>query len=204
MDTNNTTTLWRCNNHLSGEHDVFISYRVSSEAQVAKWLASLIERVGRRRCNKDIRVFLDSNCLNKGEDWEQGFLNGLRNSKLIVYLISVASLETLIEKTNANNIDNVLLEIENGLKLKAADQARLLPIFIGSVLADGSYAPFNTSYFTLNMYPDIIHLGSKENVRDSMAHLFKIQGDFIKHSPCNENALYFAADSVLKLIAPYQ
>ncbi|ORY22403.1 hypothetical protein BCR33DRAFT_162027 [Rhizoclosmatium globosum] len=200
----NTNALWRCNNHLSGEHDVFISYRVSSEAQVAKWLASLIERVGRRRCNKDIRVFLDSNCLNKGEDWEQGFLNGLRNSKLIVYLISAASLETLIEKTNANKVDNVLLEIETGLKMKAADQARLLPIFVGSINADGSYSPFDTSYFSGSKYPDTIHAGSKDNVRDSMALLFKIQGDFIKHPPSNENALYLAADSILKLVAPHQ
>ncbi|ORY23910.1 TPR-like protein [Rhizoclosmatium globosum] len=200
----NTNTLWRCNNHFSGEHDVFISYRVSSEAQVAKWLASLIERVGRRRCNKDIRVFLDSNCLNKGEDWEQGFLNGLRNSKLIIYLISAASLETLIEKTNANKVDNVLLEIETGLKMKAADQARLLPIFVGSIMADGSYSPFDTSYFSGSKYPDTIHAGSKNNVRDSMAHLFKIQGDFIKHPPSNKNALYLAADSILKLVAPHQ
>ncbi|ORY38336.1 hypothetical protein BCR33DRAFT_741550 [Rhizoclosmatium globosum] len=190
--------------HLSSEHDVFISYRVSSEAQVAQWLASLIEGVGRRRCNKTIRVFLDSNCLNKGQDWEIDFLNGLRHSRLIVYLISVASLETLIEKTEANKIDNVLLEIENGLKMKAVDQAGLLPIFVGSVMADGSYSPFDTSYFSTNKYPDSIHAGSKENVRDSIAQLFRIQGEFIRHSPCNKNALHLATDSILKLVLPYQ
>ncbi|KAJ3059576.1 hypothetical protein HDU99_006281, partial [Rhizoclosmatium hyalinum] len=88
--------------------------------------------------------------------------------------------------------------------MKATDQARLLPIFVGSIMADGSYSPFDTSYFSGSKYPDTIHAGSKDNVRDSMAHLFKIQGDFIKHPPSNENALYLAADSILKLVAPYQ
>ncbi|KAJ3289026.1 hypothetical protein HDU79_004403, partial [Rhizoclosmatium sp. JEL0117] len=200
----NTTTHWRCCGHLSAEHDVFISYRVNSEANVAKWLASLIERVGCRRYNQNIRVFLDSNCLNKGEDWDQGFLNGLRNSKLIVYLISEASLETLIEKTESNKADNVLLEIEVGLKMKAGGQARLLPVFVGSIETNGVYSRFDTSYFSTSKYPDDAHSISKENVRNSMAQLFKIQGDFITHSPNHENALYSCADTILKLVSPAQ
>ncbi|KAJ3064734.1 hypothetical protein HDU99_004383, partial [Rhizoclosmatium hyalinum] len=52
------------------------------------------------------------------------------------------------------------------------------------------------------MYPDVIHAGSKENVRNTMNQLFKNQATFVTQSPSNENALYLVADSILRLIVP--
>lgn len=33
-------------------------------------------------------VFLDKQCLNYGQDWENGFLNGLQSAKVIALLMS--------------------------------------------------------------------------------------------------------------------
>lgn len=36
----------------------------------------------------DIFVFLDKQCLNYGQNWEVGFLNGLKYSTVIILLMS--------------------------------------------------------------------------------------------------------------------
>ncbi|KAJ3290558.1 hypothetical protein HDU79_003131, partial [Rhizoclosmatium sp. JEL0117] len=192
--------LWRCKGHGATEHEAFLSYRVATEAELANTLANLVESVGRRRYNVNVRVFLDKNCLNNAEDWQQGFLSGLASTKLIVYLISQASLETLFQKTLANEVDNVLLEIEQGLKKAAKREAKLFPVLIGSTDENGHYTNFKFP----KTYPDVLHTGSNENVCNTMNQLFKNQAAFVTQSPSNENALYLVADSILRLIIPYR
>jgi hypothetical protein len=43
----------------------------------------------RKKTGEPVFVFWDYNCLNFGQNWEQGFLNALVNSRAIVLLISM-------------------------------------------------------------------------------------------------------------------
>ena len=43
----------------------------------------------RKTSGDPVYVFWDSKCLNFGQNWEQGFLQALKNSRLIVLLVSM-------------------------------------------------------------------------------------------------------------------
>lgn len=44
--------------------------------------------VQKQHDDSDVFVYLDTRCLNYGQNWQDGFVNGLRFSKVIVLLIS--------------------------------------------------------------------------------------------------------------------
>ena len=72
----------------------------------------------------------DKHCLNPGEDWKAGFMRGISNSLVIVILVSAQSIQGIIQNA-ATKEDNYLLEIETALARHDANQARVLPVFIG-------------------------------------------------------------------------
>ena len=76
-----------------------------------------------------------------GEDYEQGFLNGIAGSGLIVLLISNASLKGIIENA-AHRQDNVLIEMEVALQRLEERKASVLPLFVPERTAGGSFVPF--------------------------------------------------------------
>jgi TIR domain len=82
---------WVCNSHGLTRHDGFISYRAATEDGVAELLQSRLQE-------NNITIFLDKRCLNYGEDWQIGFLEGLQNSTYLFYLISERSLQIMVEK----------------------------------------------------------------------------------------------------------
>lgn len=62
----------------------FEHYKKSVVQQVYETLATT------KKANGDsVFVFWDKQCLNYGQNWEAGFLNGLRNATVIVLLISM-------------------------------------------------------------------------------------------------------------------
>ena len=63
---------------------------------------------GRHKDGKPVTAYLDNHCLSAGENWEEGFLQGLYGSQVIILLISANGLEGL--KKADTNPDNVLLE----------------------------------------------------------------------------------------------
>lgn len=106
-----------CWTHEQNYHHFFLNYRVSSEGKkvdqpvcflhiiaiiIIKTLTvihqepkgGIVEMVYERlavvrgKDHKSLFVFWDRKCLNYGQDWEKGFLNGLLNSQVIVLLIS--------------------------------------------------------------------------------------------------------------------
>jgi len=83
---------WTCKKHKVKEHDVFINYRVKTEKDLAEklFLALSLET---KSDGKPIIPFLDAVCLNDGEDWEVGFLNGLEHAALLILLISEGGIE---------------------------------------------------------------------------------------------------------------
>ena len=44
--------------------------------------------IKKKKTGVPLFVFWDKQCLNSGQDWEQGFVNGIKTSSVIVLLIS--------------------------------------------------------------------------------------------------------------------
>jgi serine/threonine protein kinase len=130
---------------LSGEvpaFDVFLSYRVASEAPLAQALYEKLVALG-------CRVWWDKRCLSLGKDWREGFCGGLATSRAFVALLSrgaVAAREAATQKPLAGRnwgadalnrgspCDNVLLEHRLALELAHPERGLLefiIPVFIG-------------------------------------------------------------------------
>lgn len=96
-------------------------------------------------------VFLDSNCLPHALDWRQSFEIGLKQSKVIILLVSLDELKTgwnllifhhmsefswdKIRANAPNSSDNVLLEMELALiRLKSEPEGTvaIFPVFVGT------------------------------------------------------------------------
>ncbi|KAI8607347.1 hypothetical protein BC830DRAFT_1175417, partial [Chytriomyces sp. MP71] len=94
-------------------YDFFISYRVASEARVAMELyfrlkdQRILDEMGNSR---QVRVYWDKECLKKGQDWRNGFVQGLKNSRCVLMLVSAGVTENMV--WSGENTDNVLLEWE--------------------------------------------------------------------------------------------
>lgn len=108
----NPYTCWSHNVH---RHDFFLNYRVASEGNayvhsqvIVAWLNShsmfSFESITQKpiiqeiyeilSCQKtstgdNVFVYWDKMCLNYGQNWQDGFLFGMQNAKVIVLLISV-------------------------------------------------------------------------------------------------------------------
>jgi hypothetical protein len=103
------------------------------------------------------KVFLDRECLLDGYDWEACFLQGLRSSMVMVYLLSfsehgrdsLGALTTLCPSEGKDRVDNVLLELIIGLELQAIGKQTaqsapfaILPILVGPQRQDRSFEGF--------------------------------------------------------------
>eukprot|EP00048_Salpingoeca_helianthica_P008771 m.125982 g.125982 ORF g.125982 m.125982 type:complete len:339 (+) comp14684_c2_seq2:74-1090(+) len=165
---------WECRhpNHMS--HDVFLSYRVASDQGFVESLAFALGAEGHS-------VFFDKHCLNNGEDWEVGFLNGLRTSKVVVPIMSNDAVEGI--KKAHERPDNMLLEYEVALELHKAKKAAIIPVLLGKyikVSAESSQMallPFDAFNVTAFSEEKHVHKDScTESVRSIMKSMFKLQG----------------------------
>ncbi|KAI8610055.1 hypothetical protein BC830DRAFT_1173027 [Chytriomyces sp. MP71] len=116
--------VWICRHHKQRKHHVFISYRVDPDAPIAEKLFYLLDEPKKRV------VYLDKKCLNDGENWQEGFLTGLKNSEAIVFLISYASVRMMASKAAKGIQDNVVLEMEEALKQEETRAFKIVPIFL--------------------------------------------------------------------------
>ena len=76
--------------------------------------------------------------------WQVGFLRGIKNALVVAILVSVKSLQGIIENS-ASKQDNYLLEIELALARSEAGLCHVLPCFVGeyhSMEKDGSSQRF--------------------------------------------------------------
>ena len=114
------------------EFDVFISYRVNSELQIAELLYNALIKCG-------LRVFWDKKSLKNGELWREGFCKGLIRSSIFVPLFSKDAMNHPTMRTNNweqlksdSNCDNVLLEHRLAIEMKSRGLLdKIFPIFIG-------------------------------------------------------------------------
>ena len=149
-------TVGSSNGVCDGEHsyDLFINYRVASDADVAEKLYLYLK-------TKGINAFLDKKCLKAGEPWKEGFLSGLSRCRTFLCLISSAALANVRDKTKDHALDNVLLEYETALLIQRhlaevdVDLARsyVVPVLVGH-FSQGVLTKFTD--FNSMMYPDSV------------------------------------------------
>ena len=132
------------------EYDIFLSYRVSTDYDhVAKIYELLI--------GKGLKVWWDKKCLAAGIPWEEGFCDGLVNSRAFICLISEAAIgNSFSVLTSESRCDNVLLEHQLAIELRSMGLIEYIyPIFIGTKKTDNelTYNRFNFGCF--NEFPSI-------------------------------------------------
>lgn len=118
---------YECKKHGQCYHSLFGSYRVDPDKPSMKSLTQAIERAY-SSLSKSLTMFWDAQCLPIGEDWEKGFLNCLRNSSVIILLVSRKAVKRCAVADT--NVDNFLLEIDLAIDLHAAGKAVVIPVFM--------------------------------------------------------------------------
>lgn len=148
------------------EFDVFISYRVVSDAHHAQMLFDALTEKG-------LKVWLDTHCLEAGKNWEIGFCEGLFKSEYFVCLISrdgMKNAENVAmnwEKLTANSAcDNVMLEWMLALELHVRGLiSGVFPVFIGSSLNGTTYDKF---YLSSRDVPEVSASAIEEKLRSHL------------------------------------
>ncbi|KAJ3069520.1 NLR, CARD domain-containing protein 3 [Podochytrium sp. JEL0797] len=112
-------------------YDFFISYRVATDAHTAMELyfrlkdQRISDQYGKTR---QVKVYWDKECLKKGRDWHDGFVQGLKNSRCVLMLMSPGTLEGF--RTSNAKMDNVLLEWETAILAARKYLCVAQPVFI--------------------------------------------------------------------------
>ncbi|KAJ3380728.1 hypothetical protein HDU84_005627 [Entophlyctis sp. JEL0112] len=112
-------------------YDFFISYRVATDSKVAMELyfrlkdQRVVDEFGQSR---HVRVYWDKECLKKGQDWHDGFVDGLKNSRCVLMLVSPGAIEMMAK--SHSGADNVLLEWETCIAAGQKDICVPQPLFI--------------------------------------------------------------------------
>lgn len=140
---------WRCRKHKCLRHDIFISYRVATDADLAIKL-QLELSLQTLPSGASPTVFLDKVCLKDGLDWRDGFLYGLQHCTLAVLLISEPGLQRIQGANTAD--DNVLLEYEYALSAMREGKLKVMPLLVRNRESNSRFAGFNCS-----VYPEEKH-----------------------------------------------
>ena len=120
--------------------DVFLSYRVKSDAELTERLYYALGEIG-------LRVWWDQKCLPAGLKWQDGFVDGLFTSALFVPILSKAAITPFASLKEDSSCDNVLLEHRLALEAMAQGIIRgIFPLLIGErhcdTLGEGRYSSF--------------------------------------------------------------
>ena len=196
----------------SVQWDVFISYRVDSDAALAVQMHDKLTARG-------LRVYLDTKCLVPGVDWEVGFCDGLLASRCFVPLISRKAIEERFRDLGeSSHCDNVLLEYRLAMELQRRGMVeRIFPLFVGDADAAGGarskYYPSRSASACsvravedkLAMHLERQGLGVPLEERPSVAHILSrvtaFQGGFIEGLLGSlEGALGVQADNIRDMV----
>jgi ankyrin repeat protein len=125
--------------------DVFLSYRVASDAALAQALYDALT-AARLPCGRALRVWWDKECLTLGKDWRVGFCGGLASCRAFLPLLSRAGFAARdaagapLAGRNWGALradspcDNVLLEHRLALELARPERGLIefvVPLFVG-------------------------------------------------------------------------
>jgi serine/threonine protein kinase len=111
----------------------FLSYRVASDSVHVELLFNHLTDRGQT-------VWWDKKCLEKGKNWEQGFCEGLLDSRAFVCIMSKEAInhpdkdwQNFGNLSESSNCDNVFLEYRLALELKKLGLLDFIfPIFVGN------------------------------------------------------------------------
>ena len=114
------------------KYEVFISYRVSEDEELALALYTKLTEMG-------INVYLDKFCLIDGVPWEDGFIEALISTRIFVPLLSRKAInhphiahQNFSQLTTESECDKVLLE--HALACELVEMGfldRIYPVFVG-------------------------------------------------------------------------
>ena len=201
------------------QYDVFISYRVRTEAVLAKELSEALKT--------EARVYLDQDCLKTGENWEQGFVKGLGSSSVYTVLITDGGMKGLKAATSASDCDHLLLEMRLARELEMRRQEssgeqmfKILPVLLGPYGAgrDGCH-PFDFEATGEAAFPETqidavekklleminmlslspSHRLSPPGVRNNVAWLMKRQG-FVDDEKFGANISGEKKDAIIRAV----
>lgn len=131
------------------KYDVFLSYRVATDAAYTTVLYNALTARG-------LRVYWDKVCLKSGLPWDEGFCEGLVQSAVFVPVLTRGTLRNACD-LNANSLcDNVLLEYRLALELrKLGLKDYICPVMIGDVVDKAlSDEEEFTHYFDSGCHPE--------------------------------------------------
>ena len=116
----------------AAEFDVFLSYRVSADSDLARALYKYLSA----QCG--LRVWFDQQCLEAGKPWDEGFCRGLVKSRVFMPVLSRGAVRGLENLTANSARDNVLLEWRLALELVERGLVeRIVPLLLGDADANG-------------------------------------------------------------------
>jgi len=162
------------------KYDVFLSYRVAADAKHAQLLYQLLTE-------QSFNVYLDSKCLAPGVDWEQGFCEGLVNSKTFVPLLSRHAInhpeiawQNFAKLATASRVDNVFLEHRLAVELHELGLVeKIFPVFIGDVdPSTGAYSHYFNSRCHPNYLPNVAVDAVEEKLRHHMESQVRAEPSF--------------------------
>ena len=151
------------------KYDVFLSYRVATDAHHVEKLYKLLTAQG-------FKVYWDKLCLLPGVNWEQGFCEGLVSSRAFVPLLSRDAIndsekawQNFSKLTVDSNCDNVFLEHRLAVELQGLGLIeKIFPLFIGDL---DKLSMEYSHYFGSGCHPslpDILIKSVEEKLRHHM------------------------------------
>ncbi|KAI8607391.1 hypothetical protein BC830DRAFT_1086986, partial [Chytriomyces sp. MP71] len=175
---------WQCSKKVQ-YHDFFISYRVATDQNVSDALENSLGAAG-------MHPYLDHLCLVAAEKWEDGFLNGLRSSKIVLLVVSEACL-TGLRPSN----DNVVLEWELAFERQDHGEAIVVPLFMNE-----NGRPF--LFPDLLQFPDVLHDHAKSprqrTIRKLASEISELSGVHVYVSRPNNGMAILDSGSVARLL----
>ena len=154
------------------KYDIFLSYRVASDAHHVEKLYNLLTAQG-------FKVYWDKLCLEPGVDWEQGFCEGLVSSRAFVPLLSRDAInhpdkdwQNFSKLTADSKCDNVFLEHRLAVELQELGLIeKIFPMFIGNL--DASTSEYS-HYFGSGCHPSLPDTAIK-SVEEKLRHHMESQ-----------------------------
>ena len=153
-----------------GRFDVFLSYRVRTDAE-------LVEQLYYMLCAHGLRVWWDKKCLVDGQKWEEGFADGLFASTIFVPVLSKGALAPFGSLTSDSKADNVLLEYTLALEAMAQGSIcrGIFPIMVGEIKQDSQLGELYVSFFDSGGMPDCPAIAVQRVADTAAAHLERAQ-----------------------------
>lgn len=124
------------------EYDIFLSYRVASDKDIAEALYLKLSELG-------FRVWWDKESLEYGKNWEVSFIQGLARSDHFMPILSRGAINSEDKWQNFSQLepdspcDNVLLEHRLALELHRRGQlGNIYPVLVGDRGTDAAYSEY--------------------------------------------------------------